>query len=101
MKSIKRGRVIFFSLPSVKSCAVHIHIHVCLSYIYTYVYFYLTVFIFIYFRLFSLVLMGFFLEVFAQNVCFICLIELMLNVQVNSYGHVGTLSPFHGTCTQN
>ena len=25
---------------------------------------------------------------------FVCLFELVLNVPVNSYGHVGTLSPF-------
>ena len=27
------------------------------------------------------------------------LFELMLNVSVNSYGHVGMLPPFYGTCT--
>ena len=32
---------------------------------------------------------------------FECLFELMLNVPVNSYGHVGTLPPFYGTFTQN
>ena len=31
----------------------------------------------------------------------ICLFELMLNVPINSYGHVGTLSPFRGTCVQS
>ena len=30
-----------------------------------------------------------------------CLFEFMLNVSVNSYGHVGTLPPFYGTFTQN
>ena len=30
-----------------------------------------------------------------------CLLESMLNVPVNNYGHVGTLPPFQGTCTQN
>ena len=29
------------------------------------------------------------------------LFELMPNVQVNIHGHVGTLSPFYGTFTQN
>ena len=28
---------------------------------------------------------------------FICCFELMFNVPVNSYGHVGTLPPFYGT----
>ena len=32
---------------------------------------------------------------------FVCLFELWFSVQVNSYGHVGTLSPFNGTCAQN
>ena len=31
----------------------------------------------------------------------VCLFELMLNVPVKSYCHVGTLPPFYGTCTQN
>ena len=30
-----------------------------------------------------------------------CLFELMLYATENSYGHVGTLSPFYGTFTQN
>ena len=29
------------------------------------------------------------------------LFEMMLNVQVNSYGHAGTLPPFYATVTQN
>ena len=31
----------------------------------------------------------------------ICLIDLKLNVPVNSYGHDGALPPFYGTFTQN
>ena len=31
---------------------------------------------------------------------FVCL-NLMLNVPVNSQGHVGTLPTFYGTCTQS
>ena len=31
---------------------------------------------------------------------FVCLFEVMLNVQVNSYGHIGTLPPFHGLFTK-
>ena len=34
----------------------------------------------------------------SNDVC--CLIELILYVPVNSNGHVGTLSPFNGTFTQ-
>ena len=38
----------------------------------------------------------------ANNVVYVdLLIELMLNIPVNSYGHVGTLSPFYGTFIQN
>ena len=36
-----------------------------------------------------------------ENKLFVCLFELMRNVQVNSYGHVGSLPPFYGTCSQN
>ena len=32
---------------------------------------------------------------------YLVLFELMLYVPVNSYGHVGTLSPFYGTFSQN
>ena len=32
---------------------------------------------------------------FSQWLGFVCLFELMLDVQVNNYGHVGTLPPFY------
>ena len=32
---------------------------------------------------------------------FACLFELMLYVQVNSKGHIGTLPPFYGTFTHH
>ena len=32
---------------------------------------------------------------------FVSLFEMMLNIPVNSYGHVGTLLPFYRTFTQN
>ena len=31
----------------------------------------------------------------------VCVFELMVNVPVNSNGHVGTLPPFYGTFTQH
>ena len=36
-----------------------------------------------------------------QNVSYVCLFELWHSVPVNSCGHVGMLSPFYGTFTQN
>ena len=32
------------------------------------------------------------------NYYIFCLFKLMLNAPVNSFGHVGTLSAFYGTC---
>ena len=39
--------------------------------------------------------------VLKTSTIFVCLFELMFNVPVNSYGHVGTLPLFYGTFSQN